>query len=99
MPSLAFLINNSLILSNNLPSEIYAHFIAQMILDKQALFALIKLLDNKNFDALCSKGKSPTFKSTQCNEIILDYFVKQRYISSYGPFKDKLRGYPKRKIF
>ena len=85
--------------TNNLPSEIYAHFIAQTILDKQALFALIKLLDNKNFDALCSKGKSPTFKSTQCNEIILDYFVKQRYISSYGPFKDKLRGYPKRKIF
>lgn len=81
-----------------LPSEIYANFIKQSILDKQTIFALRKILNNKNFNALCSEGKSPTFDNTQYNVIILSYFVQQGWISSYRLVNNKLRGYPKRKV-
>lgn len=83
---------------NCLPTEIYVNFIARANLNKQTMLELRKILDNNNFDMLCSKGKSPNFDNTDENEIILDYFVQQGWISSYRIVNNKLRGYPKRKV-
>lgn len=83
---------------SHFPSEIYANFILQRTVNIQTFIELRGLLDNKDFDALCTLGKSPTFENSSCNQIILDFFVNQGWISSYRLVNGKLRGYPKRKV-
>ena len=62
------------------------------------MMQLRKSLNNDSFEKVCTKQKSPSFDDTEYNRTILEYFVSQKWISSYSvSTNNKLRAYPKRK--
>lgn len=83
--------------SKCMPSEIYAELLFESLIDAQTIIELRKILNNKNFDLLCQGSHRPSFEDNSYNRIILDYFMENKWISSYKEVSDgKLRAYPKR---
>ena len=80
-----------------LPAQIYSMFISEGICTKEILKTLLESLSDIRYRRLCNDGKSPSFEKVEHNVIILNYFKDAGWISSFGEFNGKLRGYPKRK--
>ncbi len=85
------------ITTKSLPAEIYAHFISLDIFDVTRIKELRKYLKDRRFEFLCTAGKSPSFENLEHNRIILNYFKKQGWISSYSETEKRIRAYAKRK--
>lgn len=81
-----------------LPTRIYSMFISENVCTKDILKTLLDTLSDTRYKDLCNHGKSPSFENSEYNIVILNYFKEEGWISSYGEFNGKLRGYPKRKV-
>ena len=69
-----------------IPEEVYAAMIEE--LDPEDLCDLRKYLPNPDFEAVCTTNQKPKFSGTEENRVILDYFKKQEWISSYQKLTD-----------
>lgn len=57
-------------------------------LDTEDLRDLREYLPNPDFEAVCTTNQKPKFSGTEENRVILDYFKKQEWISSYQKLTD-----------
>ena len=58
---------------------------------KKGFFVDPKLMDKHLLDKVCTANKSPSFPNTKEMRIILDFFKKQDWISSYNEKNNTLR--------
>lgn len=69
-----------------IPEAVYATMIQE--LDTEDLRDLREYLPNPDFEAVCTTNQKPKFSGTEENRVILDYFKKQEWISSYQKLTD-----------
>lgn len=77
---------NATVDKEKIPEAVYAAMIQE--LDPEDLCDLRKYLPNPDFEAVCTTNQKPKFSGTEENRVILDYFKKQEWISSYQKLTD-----------
>lgn len=82
--------------AQHIPAEIYAACLAD--LPPARAETLRQFIPDSNFELVCTGNCKPTFQDTVVTRTILDYFKRQRWISSYSILDDgRIRAYPTRK--
>lgn len=82
--------------AQHIPAEIYAACLAD--LPPARAETLRQFIPDSNFELVCTGNCKPTFPDTVVTRTILDYFKRQRWISSYSILDNgRIRAYPTRK--